>query len=99
MNIEKIKKALAKKLRDENSSFTKKDISIEKVSKNEIWIKMRDYENVPISVKQDKDDYFGYVLFIRDEFDEGLIGMCDSKVDYPWDEAMIEVGYYIASRF
>jgi len=99
MNIEKIKSALAKKFKDEQSGFTKKDIIIEKVNNNEIWIKMRGYEILPISVKQSKDDYFGYVLFIRDIFNDELIEMCESKTNYPWDEAMLEIGYYIASRY
>jgi len=99
MNIEKIKSALAKKFKDEQSGFTKKDIIIEKVNNNEIWIKMRDYETTPISIKQDRDEYFGYVLFIRDEFTEEYIEMCESKIDYPWENAVKIVGYYIASRF
>ena len=96
--IDEMKLILAQKFEDEECCFTQEDITIEEQD-NGLKIIIKDFEHCPISISKEKDDYFGYVLYVKDECEEEIIGMYNSRRDYPYTEALINIGYYIASRF
>ena len=98
MTKAEMKEILVKKFRDEESSFTAKDIKIS-VSKNVTVISIKDYEACPFKITAEYDDYFGYCLYVYDVAYEEYIGMYDSKKDYPWRDALVNVAYHIAATF
>ena len=98
MNANEIKSILAEKFADEGCGFKKSDIKVNRRG-NKTTIIIKDYEHNPFEIDAEEDDYFGYCLWIKDICDEEIIGMYDSKREYPWKEALLNLGYYIASRF
>ena len=98
MTILEVKDILLNKLHDEGCYFSKYDISIRNNSKG-IKITIKGYEHIPFTMTTEKDDYFGFIVYIRDEFEERNIIFVDSKKDFDYRMAMIELGYYIGTRF
>lgn len=98
MKTIEMKEILFQKLQDEECYFTKSDISITK-TKEGYKIVIKDYEHIPFTITTKKDDYFGYIVYIRDEFEERNIVFVDSKKDYDFKMALVELGYYIGTRF
>ena len=99
MTTNEMKDILASKLKSEGTYFTKSYISIRKI-KNGYRIVIKDYEHIPFTIYMEEDDYFGYCVFIRgmqDYYDDLVFTY--SKKGYPIEEALINLGYYIGTRF
>lgn len=99
MNSTEMKDILFKKFQDEGCCFRKSDIFIRKNSNNTITIIIKDYEHNPFTIRFEYDSYFGFIVCVKDDFDEGDIIFVDSKEKYRIDRALIQLGYYIATRF
>lgn len=100
-----IRNTLVQKFADENCYFTAKDIIITKEGDSK-WITIKDYEHCPFKLHTEDDDYFGHIVWIYryDHFDgettfANNIVFCDSKYEYKFTNALVQLGYYIASRF
>ena len=101
MTTNEIKTTLAEKLHDEGTYFTKSDISV-KSTKSGYRIVIKDYEHIPFTIYMEEDDYFGYCVFIRGMQDYDYVDdlvFTYSKKDYPLEEALLNLGYYIGTRF
>jgi hypothetical protein len=99
MTTTEMKDILASKLKSEGTYFTKSDISIRSI-KNGYRIVIKDYEHIPFTIYMEEDDYFGYCVFIRgtqDEWDDLVFS--HSKHGYPLENALVNLGYYIGTRF
>lgn len=97
MKTSEMKDILYKKLCDEGTNFEKSNISIKKVG-NSHKIVMKGYENIPFSVKTEYDDGMPeFIVWVS--CNKSIIVYCDSMKDYPFADAMIELGYYIGTRF
>ncbi len=98
MSIKEMKDILYQKLKDENCCFKKDDISI--ASENGVTtIFIKDYEHIPFEITEEKDDVFGYVLWVKELCDGEVIEMIDSSKGYLYRDALITIGYYIGTRF
>ena len=97
MTANDMKNILAKKLKDENTYFTKSDISIKKQGKK-YKIVIKDYEHIPFQMAFDYDDYFGFIVWVHNDSLK-TIAYVDSKKDYDIESALIQLGYYIGTRF
>ena len=95
MTTTEMKQELYNKLRDEGTYFTKSHISINRIE-NGYRIIIKDYEHIPFTIKEEQDEYFGYILFIKAD---DYIEMIDSKIGYDYHRAMLDIGYYIGTRF
>lgn len=98
MSILEIKEILVQKFEDEGCGFTDQDIYVTQQD-NETTITIADYEHCPIRITEEKDEYFGFVLYVKDDGENEIIGMYDSKRDYPYKEALLNIGYHIANTF
>lgn len=98
MKVAKMKDILFQKLQDEQSDFKKSDISITK-QKDSYKIVIKGYEHTPFKMTFEYDEYFGYIVYIYDLFEESNIIFIDSKKDYDIKTALIHLGYYIGTRF
>lgn len=99
MTTKEMKEILAAKLKSEGTYFTKSYISIRKI-KNGYRIVIKDYEHIPFTIYMEEDDYFGYCVFVRgvqDEWDDLVFS--HSKKEYPLENALLNLGYYIGTRF
>lgn len=96
--ITEMKQILADKLKAEGCYFTKKDISIQKVNDSKYKIYIADYEHIVFTMFAEIDDYFGYTVTITNNFDDYDI-FVDSKKEYDIKSALLELGYYIGTRF
>ena len=97
MTITEMKTILANKLKDEGTYFKKSHISVKKVNDNEYVIIIKDYEHIPFEMVLDHDDIFGYSVYINlSDYD---YIMTDDKNNYDIESALIELGYYIGTRF
>lgn len=97
MTTAEMKKVLADKLKAENSYFTVSDISIRKHGEK-YKIIIKDYEHIPFTMSFEYDDYFGYMVMIcNDSFK--IISFVESKKDYDIANSLINLGYYIGTRF
>ena len=99
MNSTEMKNILFDKLQDESCHFRKSDISIRKNKNNTITIVIKGYEHIPFTMGFEKDEYFGFIVYVHDEFEKCNIIFVDSKVQYRIDRALIQLGYYIGTRF
>lgn len=98
MKIAEMKQILAKKFKDEGCCFIKQDIIIEK-GNNKYYIKIKDFEHILFTMFfGEPDGYFDYVVQIINTFDDDYI-YTESKNGYDIESALIELGYYIATRF
>lgn len=99
MKTTEMKEILFQKLQDEGCYFTKSDISIT-TTKEGYKVVIKDYEHIPFTITTEEDtDYFGYIVYIRDEFEERNIIFVDSKKEYDFKTALVRLGYYIGTRF
>lgn len=99
MTTAEMKKILAKKLKDENTYFTAADISIKK-SGERYRIVIKDYEHIPFEMYfTDDDDYFGFEVWVKNCFEDENIIYTNSKKEYKIKNALIQLGYYIGTRF
>jgi hypothetical protein len=102
MKTNEMKTILHNKLKDENCYFSLSDIEIKKVDYNHIEIIITDYKPYSFIMEFSKDEIFGYIVTITmyyKNFSEKLIAFEDSQKDYPITSALIELGYYIGTRF
>lgn len=100
MTVKEMKEVLTNKFEDEGCCFKKSDITIHKTKKGyEVIIK--DYEHIPFDVVlvHDEDEYFPYIVMVNARDWERGIAFTDGKHDYDLRRAMIELGYYVATRF
>lgn len=93
-----MKNILFKKLQDEQCNFKKADINITK-QKESYQIVIKGYEHTPFKMTFEHDEYFGYIVYIYDLFEESNIIFIDSKKEYDIKTALIHLGYYIGTRF
>ena len=98
LKTNEMKNILYCKLQDESCYFTKKDISIKKV-KDSYIILIKDYEHITFEMKFEYDEYFGYLVSIKDLLYNEYVAFCDSKYDYNCKDALLQLGYYIGTRF
>lgn len=97
MTTSEMKEILAKKLKDEGTYFTTSYISIRK--QGEAYkIVIKDYEHLPFKMSLEYDDYFGYTVWICNDSFKNIV-FVDSKKEYDIKTALIELGYYIGTRF
>lgn len=94
-----MREILFKKLQDEETNFSKSEISIKKNRNNTYTIVIKGYEHIPFTMSFEEDDYFGFIVYVKDEFEERNIIFVDSKEEYRIDRALIQLGYYIGTRF
>ena len=96
MTTQEMKNVLFDKLQAENTYFSKSDISIRKQG-NGYKIIIKDYEHIPFKMTLETDDYFGFcVLVYADDYN---IIFVDSKKSYDIEHALLQLGYYIGTRF
>ena len=99
MKIAEMKQILVDKFKAEYCNFNQQDINIKKLKSNEYRLYIKDYENIVFDmVLRQPDDYFGYSIMIVNTFDDDYI-FIESKNGYDIKSALIELGYYIATRF
>lgn len=98
MNSNDMKNALYEKLHDEGCYFKKSDISIRKIA-NGFKITIKDYEHIPFRVWVDSDDCIGEYIAVERMDDESTVAFVDGADDRHMKEALLDLGYYIASRF
>ena len=98
MTTTEMKEILLNKLMDEETDFKKSDITIRKTSKG-YKIVIKGYEHIPFEMTTEKDDYFGFIVYINEKFENTCIIAVDNKKDYNFKSALINLGYYIGSRF
>ena len=96
MTANDMKNVLFNKLCDENCSFVKSDISIRKQNDN-YKIIIKDYEHIPFKMTFEKDEYFGHIVYVY--ADEKCIIFVDELDYYDIKNALIQLGYYIGTRF
>ena len=92
-----MKAILADKLKAENTYFTKSHISIKKIGES-YKIVIKDYEHLPFTMKFEYDDYFGFIVWVINDSYKNIV-FVDSKKEYDIKTALIELGYYIGTRF
>lgn len=98
MNVNDMKNILAKKLKEENTYFTKSHISMKKQGES-YKIVIKDYEHIYFKMTLSYDDYFGYEVWIYDSFDDCNIIYVDNKEKYDIENALIQLGYHIGNTF
>lgn len=98
MTIADMKNILADKLKEENTYFTAADISIEKNGER-YKIIIKDYEHIPFEMYFTNDDYFGSEVWVKECFSGEHIIYVDSKKEHNIKSALIQLGYYIGTRF
>ena len=97
MKVSEMKQILADKLKAENTYFTKSNISIRK-NGEKYKIVIKDYEHLPFTMSFEYDDYFGYTVWVCNDSFKNIV-FVDSKKEYDIKSALIELGYYIGTRF
>ena len=103
MTIKDMKDILFQKLQDEQTSFKKSDISIKKVTctkpkYRKYKIVIKDFEHEQFTMYFEYDKYFGYIVTVFNA-DYETLAFIDNKKEYNIKSALIEIGYYIGTRF
>ena len=104
MKTTEMKETLLNKLHDENLTHLKtSDISITKVNTNNYRITLKDFEPFSWSMTLSIDDFDNtYEVTIsqyyNNKYDE-LVSYQTSRKAYDIEYALIELGYYIGTRF
>ena len=98
MTTTEMKEILLNKLKEEETNFKKSDILIRKTSKG-YKIVIKGYEHIPFEMTTEKDDYFGFIVYINEKYENTNIIAVDNKKDYNFKKALINLAYYIGSRF
>lgn len=96
MTTAEMKEAIFRKLQDEESGLTKSDIRIKR-SGTKTTVTIKGYEEIPFTITEEKDEYFGFVLWVK-HWGE-YIAMIDSKRGFQYGEAMVAIGYTVATTF
>ena len=99
MTTNEMKTILADKLKAEGTYFTKSHISIRKAGIG-YQITIEDYEHIPFRMTFEEDSYFGKCVWIHtaDGEMEDVV-FTYSKRDYPIENALLQLGYYIGNHF
>lgn len=97
MTTAEMKNILADKLKAEQTYFTKSHISIKKQGEK-YKIVIKDYEHLPFYMSFEYDNYFGYTVMIANDSHK-IISFVENKKDYDIKTALVELGYYIGTRF
>lgn len=92
--VKEMKDVLAKKLKDENTYFTRKDIKLT-ATEYGFTIQIEDYE--PFKMEWEEDDYFGYMVWVW--HDDELVCCETAKSVLDVYSALISIGYYVGTRF
>lgn len=102
MKTTEMKETLLNKLHDENLTHLKKsDISITKANENKYIITLKDFEPFSFIMKLsiDENEYEVTISqYFNNKYDE-LVSYQTSQKAYDIEYALIELGYYIATRF
>lgn len=101
MTTTEMKEILLNKLKAENCYFTKQDISIKKANENKYIIAIKDYEPINFILKlyfEDNEYQVTISKYYNNEYDE-FITLTTSRKAYDIEYALIELGYYIGTRF
>ena len=103
-----IKEIMAKKFKDEHCCFTEKDIKVELASSH-IEIQIKGYEHIAFKLLPEKVDVafiapytvtvYEYMPLSQAPNDKELVGFHDSNIDFPFEEALIELAYHISRTF
>lgn len=99
MTVTEMKEILFEKLQDEGTSFTKSEINIKKNDNDTYTIVIEGYEHSAFKMSFEKDDYFGFIVWVYDSFEESNIIFLDNKKDYDIKRALIRLGYHIGRTF
>lgn len=97
-DIRTMKQVLFQKLQDENSGFCKSDITIKPMAGGGYIITIFEYEHAPFEMTFEYDDYFGYIVWVKDVFNNKT-EIIDSKKCYQVEIALKYIGYMIANQF
>ena len=96
MTSKEMKELLANKLHDEGTYFTKAHIHMTKI-RDGYKIVIEDYEHIPFTLRMEQDEYFGFLTTVY--ADDECIYFHDSKHEYDPFHAILNLGYYIGTRF
>ena len=104
MKTTEIKEILLKKLKVENCYFTKPtDVHISKVNDEKYIIIINDYKPINFKMTLSIDDFDNtYEVTISKYYEndfEGIVSYINTSKDYDIQSALIELGYYIGTRF
>ena len=100
-SIPEMRNILYNKLQDEGSGFKKSEIIIKKKG-DKYTFQIAGYEPTWFSMTFEQDDYFGYIVWAHEWYNqsrEDEVAFVTSKRSYNVKQAIIELGYYIATRF
>lgn len=103
-NMASMKSILAEKFSDECCVFKRDDINI-RFYQNGYLITIKEYEHIQFKLWFETDDYFGNIVHITrlDDMqwycDNDCLIFVDSRKIFDVKTALIELGYYIATRF
>lgn len=98
MSVKEMKKLLASKLHEEGTYFTERDISMKKISKG-YRIVIKDYEHIPFDLEMEEDEEFGFLTTVYTDWEGDYIFFDESKISYDPFHAILNLGYYIGTRF
>ena len=98
MTTNEMKDILASKLQSEGTYFKKSHIKIT-TRPHGYQVVIKDYEHCPFNIRLEEDEYFGYCVWVKDEWSDEYIIFEDSKKEYKLFEALQQLGYYIGTRF
>ena len=101
MKATEMKQTLFNKLQAENTHFQKSDISIKKANENKYIITLKDFEPFSFIMKLSIDEKEYEVTisqYFNNKYDE-LVSYQTSSKAYDIEYALIELGYYIGTRF
>lgn len=102
LTTKEMKDILFKKLQDENTCFKKSDISIKKSKNhngNDMYVVTIDNTFVyEMKLYYDNEIFVGtYTITVFDEDFEDFAVWVESKKDYDFKSALIQLGYHIAN--
>ena len=96
MKSSDMKKVLLNKLHDENLTHLKlKDISIRKVTADYYQIQIEDY--TPYRMRLFEDEFRGekeYTVMITDTVFDSVVAFTESKKEFRFKDALIQLGYW-----
>lgn len=102
MTAAEIKNVLFQKLKDENCSFEKSDISVRQQKVNSYKITIADYSNIVFIVKYDCDD-FGECMTLwrrsQGSTHKNLLAFEEGHGNEELKRIIVYLGYYIGTRF
>lgn len=103
-----IKAIMAKKFKDEHCCFTEQDIKVGLINSH-VEIQIRGYEHITHKLFPEKVDcdflepfivtIYEYMPLSKRPNDKISVGCFGSYVDYPFEEALVWLAYYISQTF